>query len=105
MRAAGAQWRRRACGAHPIRYHGPLQLLVRRLARRLDWLHLVAPENNLPNFDCLASFSDEFKGDVHGNVAVEGPEEELAARVPEYALSGHSRLARVVAVKTKATEP
>src|SRR5687768_7909914 len=30
MRAAGAQWQRRACGAHATPYHGPLQLLVRR---------------------------------------------------------------------------
>jgi hypothetical protein len=32
MRAAGAQWQRRACGAHALLYDGPLQLLVRRQA-------------------------------------------------------------------------
>jgi hypothetical protein len=34
MRAAGAQWQRRACGAHATPCHGPLQLLVMRLAHR-----------------------------------------------------------------------
>ena len=32
MRAASAQWRSRARGAHAMSYDGPLQLLVRRLA-------------------------------------------------------------------------
>jgi hypothetical protein len=66
------------------------------------WAH---SENNLPHFNCVASFSDEFKGNIHRNVAVDGLEEELAARVPKDALSGNGRLARVVAVKSKATEP
>jgi len=35
MRAAGAQWQRRACGAHALPYHGPLQLhVMRRTALR-----------------------------------------------------------------------
>src|SRR5688572_8343886 len=34
MRAASAQWQRRARGAHTIGYHGPLQLLVRRHPNR-----------------------------------------------------------------------
>lgn len=37
MRAAGAQWQRRACGAHVTTHDRPLQLLVRRHAIR-RWL-------------------------------------------------------------------
>ena len=40
MRAASAQWRSRARGAHAMSYDGPLQLLVRRLARALYVRHL-----------------------------------------------------------------
>jgi hypothetical protein len=35
MRAAGAQWRSRARGAHAMSYDGPLQLLVMRQAQHV----------------------------------------------------------------------
>ena len=47
MRAASAKWRSRTRGAHAMLYDGPLQLLVRRLARALYLLHAMGPHEPL----------------------------------------------------------
>jgi hypothetical protein len=51
MRAAGAQWQRRACGAHATPYHGPLQLLVMRHLTMSLFGHSVSTGLSARQFD------------------------------------------------------